>query len=457
MKILHFFAAALLALSGTNLRANASQQPPAGSLNNVLTVAYKEISTGKNKTAAPTRLSAKTNGLMKNAIDQKTLPLVKELTARNAEQDNLAKLTLKTAPEKKTAFDLLSDLEKVPQPSAGLAANDNDAMTTIFQPFYNLLNQRKEQLRSLTGKNNLYQQVYEKEGNKGLEKRAAAEADKNAMVKNLGGAEKLMNMTEAERAVAAEEMKKQILQNPGSIAPASSDPGINSLQQKLMTDPAYAKRFSNMSEDEKHTEMRKYMSTKPTEKKPSATYTSNASTGKQAEVMAAMELDLAAAATFKKLQESGTLYSNMISASGNVIEELKKELTNWVETTTKTIPVIELGEAGHDHDPELMQAMEITRRQAYYHIEQKEVELRVICWKYFKNTLLIGLKEFNDYAADYKWGNGNDSQLFDGTYTDPKMANALAGFYEQILESAKMAEKITSDAIKSKKNLEGSF
>ena len=110
----------------------------------------------------------------------------------------------------------------------------------------------------MVAKNSKLQQVYQKEGEEGLKKRAMAESDKSIIVQQMGGTENLMNMSEAERKAAALKMASEIKSNPGIVS-GKNNPALNALMQKVMTDKDYSKSFNKMSDAEKEAEVKKFM------------------------------------------------------------------------------------------------------------------------------------------------------------------------------------------------------
>lgn len=389
-------------------------------------------------------------------IAEISAPLLKAFQKDIDETEKQLKALEQKYPSKKGRFDLPADMNGLPSPISvyGLAAKTD--IPAIYQPYYDKLENKQKQLRELAEKNNLYQEIYDKEGTAGLEKRAATEVDKNPMVQQMGGVEKLKNMTDAERKLAAEKLKSEITQNPGMLLSAGADPGITSMQQKIMSDPEYAKRFSKMSEAEKETEIKKYMTVKPMQRDPNSVYTSNVqSTKAPTDLDKSRELDELLARTQKRMEEITLTNTRMASQANNTLEELKAQLANWQEATRKAIPIVELGEYGHDHDPELVQAMEITGKYAGYFIEQLEITFRDNCWKQYMFGVKSSLLEVGQYAATYEWGQGKESQLFNGTYNDPKIANAMFGYYNLLLGLAKSSEEISRDAASAQKRFEG--
>lgn len=427
----------------------AFAQPKTNAFQNTLTTSYTSVRAVKNKQDKKeiTTANGKMMAPLQQAIEGMSVSTKRELANAAGESDVMIKDLQQKYPAKKSPSDMITDLGLAPFPITVLTVAGKSDIEAIYKPYYDKLEKKKEEITAIAKRNNKYQEVYDKEGTAGLEKRAAAEAEKNALVREMGGAEKLKNMTEVERTAAAEEMKRKIQQNPAMLTGnAVGDPGMKSMQQKLMSDPEYAKRFSKMSEDEKQAEMKKFMTIKPQQKDPNAVYASQPKSKNHIDTEKSIEISLLLERTAKRLEEATATYSRMTTSTNNLVEDMKKQLADWAETTTKNIPIVELGEYGHDRDPDMMQAMELTRKAAYYTIEQQEITLKANCWKQHKDAVAAALLEFNAFAATYQWGQGDENQLFNGTYTDPKMINALSAYYAIVESTLKESEKLSKHA-----------
>ncbi len=445
----------LLTLGLTTALTTMAQQKSNASFQKTLDESNKSLITVKNKQDQKElkKVTDRIAPLFQRSTDEMAAATIKQLTKDAAETEKNMKAMELQYPLKKTDFDMPADINLAPFPITDLVLAGKTNVEAVYESYFSKLELRKKQLTELAKKNDKYQEVYDKEGKAGLEKRAAAEADRNALIQQMGGVEKLKNMTDAERKAAAEQMKAKIQQDPTIVSGGSRDAGMKTMQQKLMADPEYAKRFNKMSEDEKQAEIRKYMTIKPAERKPGVEYTSNPQT-KNTDVEKSIEISQLQMRSQKRMEEVVTTYNRMTTEMNNTIEAMKSQLNEWASKTVKDIPVVELGEYGHDKDPELMHAMEITRKYAWYYITMQEVKMRTICWQQYKTGTRAAMMEFNSYAADYKWGQGKESQLFNGTLNDPKIAGSIAGYYGTMEDLANLSKDITNDSKNAQKELE---
>jgi hypothetical protein len=72
--------------------------------------------------------------------------------------------------------------------------------------------------------------------------------------------------------------------------------------------------------------------------------------------------------------------------------------------------------------------------------------LRAQAWKQFKNDCKYAILEFNNYIGNYKWGQGNEKDLFTGAYFEPNVADAIAGMYNLMLQIADNSKGISTEA-----------
>ncbi|TMI77871.1 MAG: DUF4175 domain-containing protein, partial [Bacteroidetes bacterium] len=133
-------------------------------------------------------------------------------------------------------LDLLPLMENAPSPVANLVIASQPEAEAPFNSYIEEIKSKDKQLAEQMAKNNKIQQVYKKEGEEGLEKRAMAESDKSAIIQQMGGMENLMKMTEAERKAAAMKMANELRANPNLILTnQNAEPAQASQQHDKLT------------------------------------------------------------------------------------------------------------------------------------------------------------------------------------------------------------------------------
>jgi hypothetical protein len=394
----------------------------------------------------PAELSKKMNTAVEKIMEGQVTGTKKTLNEQAAQSER----TYRTWPKQNNMnsgdWNLVANLQGIPDPISEPPAASRIDVDARYKPYYDKMDRNKMQLRDIATKHNLYQKVYDKEGEQGLTKRAMAESDKSAVIRQMGGTQQLMNMTDAERKVAAEKMKKNLQQDPSILNPGGGDAGMRDIQYKLMNDKAYAEKFRKMSEAEKQVEMKKYMTIKP------ATGVANRDYSQMEKP--SFEVDELLLRTSKRMQEITDVYNSMLSLTNETIENMHSNIRKWLEATANSIPVVELGEVGHDKDPEQMRALQQTSRMAFYQLAKIEMAMRAISWQHYRTGSKAAVGELDQFVGNFKWGQGKESQMFNGTYDEPKVATAISGSYDHMLQVAKIAEKITSNAKGAQKQFE---
>jgi|GEM_PF-1920895 len=339
-------------------------------------------------------------------------------------------------PQQRGEMNLIPLFEESTDPITDLPKAGRTDIDAYFKPYIDKVEVQIKQMQEIAMKYNKYNDVYQKEGQAGLEKRAIDQANSSALVQYMGGVENVKNMSEAERKAMAEKMKKDIQNNPG-ILTGNSNPGMNALTQKMMNDKEYAKRFNAMSASEKQAEMKKYMTTSTPDPNFDLEKRNQEFEKNQREinkVKRAQDFQMLGGRTMDRLKGASDRYIVSGNKITSTINEMKKRIGEWASNIAKSIPIVELGEYGRDKDPSMMQALHYTERIAYYNIAKQEALLRAQAWKQFKNDCKYAILELNNYFGSYKWGQGSTDDLFNGKYFEPQVAQSVLGIYDLMLQ-----------------------
>ncbi len=442
-KTIPVLVSAMFALTGI-----AQQKPTYNNFQKSLDSVFRSLKS--NKTLDPSvEQSKKLNNLLEKMVEGQLASTKKSMNEQAALSEKSYRTWSKQNNGSAGDWNLIAHMQGIPTPIAELPVAGNTDVDARYKPFYDKVERAKNQLRDVVNKHNLYQQVYDKEGQQGLEKRAMAASDKSAVVRQMGGTQQLVNMTDAERKAAAEKMKRNIQQDPSLLTQTGGDAGMRDMQYKLMNDKAYQEKFKKMSESEKQAEMKKYMTIKP------ATGVANRDYSKMEKP--SFEVDELLLRTGKRMQEVTSVYSSMISLTRDAIENMKTNIQNWAEATVKSIPMVELGEVGHDKDPQQMRALHQTSMMMYYQLSKAEIAMQAISWAHYVAGSKAATGELDEFASNFKWGQGKESQMFDGTYDEPKMATAISGSYDLMVQIARISESITGDAKAAQKQSEEKY
>ena len=343
-------------------------------------------------------------------------------------------------PSKPGDMNLLPLLEEATGPITQLQQAGQTDMDAYYKPYNDKVNVQVKQLQQLATKYNKYMDVHSREGQAGLEKRALEQANSSAFVQQMGGAENLMKMSDAERKAMAEKMKANMMKDPSSIT-GNSNPGMNAMAQKMLNDKDYAKRVNSMSASEKQAEMKKFMTSYPTtpdpnfdpEKKHLQDENMQRDINK---VKRAQAFHLLQGRTHERLKEGSERFASSSAKITASVEEMRKTLRDWVIRTVEAIPMVELGEYGHDKDPNMMRSVHLVETITNYNIAKQEALMRAIAWRHFKNDCKYAVFELNNYIGSFKWGQGSEDDLFNGKYIDLHVAEAIGGIYNLMIQIA---------------------
>jgi len=411
------------------------------------TSAYKtwdDLLTGIKKDK---KVDLATDPKLKAISEQWTAGITKTISAKPATEP--WKEWTSTNQHPTADMNLLPLMEGAPAPIYILPQAGQEDLDAKFDPYIKKIESQQKELTEMIAKNSKLQQVYQKEGEEGLKKRSIAESDKSVIVQQMGGTEKLMNMSEAERKAAAYKMASDVKSNPGMLS-GNNNPGMNAIMQKMMTDKEYAKRFNKMSDAEKEAEVKKFMTENSQQDE---NFDLNKSSqqhdqllGERNNTKYTQDITLLNLRVQKRLSAATELYSKNISAINDWVSTVGNNIDKWYRTKYAAIPIVELGEYGHDKDPGQVQALEITVAYLKYQMLQgPEMKLRSDNWHLYKTNCKYAIGELNDFIANYKWGAHSTDNVF-GPDADQEVASGIGGAYGMMNQLAEEAKNFSSTA-----------
>lgn len=347
-----------------------------------------------------------------------------------------------TSPNKNTKGekDLLPLMDEAPSPIYLLPAAGQADLDAKFDPYIKKVEAQQKQLVDMIAKNNKLQQVYQKEGEEGVKKRAMAESDKSVMIQQMGGTEKLMNMSDAERKAAALKMASDVKSNPAMLT-GNNNPGMNAMMNKMMNDKEYAKRFNSMSDAEKEAEMKKFMGESANNIDPTKSSQQREKTIAEGNnVKYTQDITLLNMRIQKRLQAASDHYGKNAEAINAWVKDVRSKIGKWYSEKYAAIPIVELGEYGHDKDPDQVQALESTLAYLNYQmVNAPEMKLRSDNWNQYKANCKYAIGELNDFIATYTWGSHKSENLF-APDADQEVASGIGlahGMMSQLAQEAK--------------------
>lgn len=263
-------------------------------------------------------------------------------------------------------------------------------------------------------------------------------ANKSAVVKQMGGADAVMNMSEQERKNAAKGMKEKVMNDPGSFS-GISDPGMNEMMKKIMNDPAYRDKYNRMSNAEKQAELQKYMTNKVVPRDDKKFEEGLAEKNK---VNSEVYIQQLMGRCLKRMQEGARPYATGTEIANEFYRELYSAIEQWYNKQYDALPVTVIGETKEKRGlGQLIKARQILE----YSVHKREAVTRTILWNSLKLRIKLAFGEFNDFIGSFPWGKQKNASLIDGSYTEAQVAKAVISIYDQMIQLTKGAESLTSN------------
>ena len=203
-----------------------------------------------------------------------------------------------------------------------------------------------------------------------LERQAKAQANSSPIVAGMGGIDNIQQMTPEQRQQAARQAAANFQQNIVTGGGRNS-PAMQAMMQRMMNDPEYRARFQKMSDQQKEAEIRNNMGTvaPPTPEQHQKAQQELRAGNEVATNMAIRNELNQMSQRIGEIDLEFTKKDQAISASKGSHEDIARE----IGAKMAKVPVVELGEYGHDRDPQQMMALE--REQAARDRERAALEL----------------------------------------------------------------------------------
>ena len=337
-------------------------------------------------------------------------------------------------------INLLPLFEQIPAPVASLPAARNIDEDGYYDPFIDRMETFKKQLAEEARKNSTMLKLYDKGGQQAVEKAAIKEANESDLIKQMGGADNIQHMSEAQRKALAtkimnenpviaqmggvdkiknmseSERKKAgmaaVKQNPHAVAP-NHDPVLQAFMQKMKADPEYAAQYKKMSINKQQEEYRQF-SIEHSGIDP--LFNDHEKADREFEAtMAKRSIALDAIAVQK------------------LLARVKEKLENY------SAP-INLFRQKCDAYMEQLRAS-ATGIEGYYQVAKAEARINAMIWDLYKNAYKYSIGEFNDFVGNH-WGK-TDFSRGDLSDTNLQIAAGIGSVYEALIQFAEDAKKQT--------------
>jgi hypothetical protein len=336
-----------------------------------------------------------------------------------------------------------TDLTGILNAAPGMPATTKDASTRdheiIYGTFYNRASAAHKTLNDAIA-------MRSKDMQKAMsvtETQAKAQANSNAIVSRMGGVDKIQQMTPEQRAAAARQSMAAFQQSLVTGGGRNS-PEMQAMMQKVMSDPAYRARLNNMSPKEQEEEIRRNMGAV-------APQTAEAHQKAQESLRSGQEVATAGAIRSELAQMSQriTAFENDFESRDRAISSgpgSHEEIAREFAAKLAKVPMVELGEYGHDRDPEQVAAL--ARQQAKRDLDRAAYEL-------VERTKLYQQRKarYQQLVAEYQmWLRQNSGRInasFGDAFNHTNSELEVAGYESEMINIserlAKYSEETTAD------------
>lgn len=280
----------------------------------------------------------------------------------------------------------------------------------------------------------------------------AAMADKNPIVANMGGYEKVSQMNEAEAKAAAQQAAAQYKADPFA-GNSMQSAGMSALYQKIVSDPTYAKKFEKMSDAEKEAELRKYMANdQPVTKTPAEMAQHRSQVAQQQSqadrIRNAQEIQMKLLEYQQQMSSVGMDFGQKmqeIEQAGKSHDAISQEYARRYDA----IPMVELGEYGHDHDPAKVRPLRIEEAKIHQERAIKELKENAV-------ALAEASERYQAIVSDYLaylrlnnekiYGGTSAKDMMEATNTEQSLLAFEAGLLGIGLQLSEYSKEITKKA-----------
>jgi hypothetical protein len=340
--------------------------------------------------------------------------------------------------------DLLPLVAEMPEPQSNLPLAKQAMKVKIGEDVYSKyiekLQRVREQMAEIARKA-VPDDMKDPEKAKSAAYKNAAEAEQainnNPMIQQMGGIEKLKNMTPEQRQAMAKQMSANVKNNPTAYTGVDSDPK-KAFANKMMTDPSYAARFNGMNKQQKQEEYDAFVKENG--------FVNNSSQSDNDKLMAeryrantSIALDKRALLIGEHANEMATAIGDLQKRTDDYFNELIKQLSGVYTQRVAALPEVEMGEAGRAKETH---PLDITYQVVLYAIHGKNAIADKAIWKRKVDMLKAVIADHNDFLGEF-WGRDNttDRLMKEKGYIPAATAVAMC---DELISLTKAARYLTN-------------
>jgi len=262
------------------------------------------------------------------------------------------------------------------------------------------LNRFAEDLSTTFLKHNDTYQTYVKEGEHGLQKKTAQQANQNEILAQMGGLEKVSEMSEAEAQAAAMAAVQKKMQAPAASAGPAVNANMNGLMQDMMKDPQLRARFEKMSEKDKQAFLQSYMAQEipnnnPSHKKTLAQKNQLTQANTAAQALTRLQ---------KEVMSIGNSYDLKTTQLNQTMQRKRDSLKQWYDKEYEAIPLVVEGE-GRWKDSKKLNPLEDKYQQELEKLAKQETSQKISFWQEYYAKVKPVLVQFEtDHLSKHEMG-----------------------------------------------------
>lgn len=257
--------------------------------------------------------------------------------------------------------------------------------------------------------------------------KAKQDLQNNPLIQQMGGLEKLQNMSPAERQALAKQMAEKMKQNNGQ----ESDPR-KAFTQKMMKDPNYTARFNGMTVPQQQEEYEMF-------KKENGFVDNAPPANRQENAMLTITIDQKITGIFNHRQEMGAILSPLQTKTEAYFSDVYKKLDEQLDARVKALPVTDHGEAGKGKDT---RPLDIAYNIVLYPVKAQEAMANKNIWASQLSALKVTIAEYDEFLGTY-WGKdkSTDQLMLQRNQTPTAI---LAGICNDVIQLTKLAKFFTN-------------
>lgn len=262
--------------------------------------------------------------------------------------------------------------------------------------------------------------------------KAKQDLQNNPLIQQMGGLEKLQNMSPEERQALAKQMAEKMKQNPSAYNGQESDPK-KAFTQKMLKDATYAARFNHMTVPQQQEEYELF--------KKENGFTDNAppKTGSAGNAALTITIDQKITGIFNHRQELSNTVAPLQTSTEEHFAALYKNLDQQLDAQVKALPVVDHGEAGKGKDT---RPLDIAYNIVLYPVKAQEAMANKNIWASHLFALKVTIAEYDEFLGAY-WGKNKttDQLMAQRNQTPPAI---LSGICNEVIQLTKLAKAYTN-------------